>query len=280
MILLTALNSSKLTQSAKRNLDKIVGQIRGHGYLGAIRITGNTCGLGDPAYDQRLSEKRANAVRAYLIDKGFNPEHLIARGLGKGSPKYDRKDDDFRNRRVDLEYVTERTVKKAANKTQYRDVLVQEGRPAVAPIPGRTNRDTTMDVLANDSTGLTLVRVSQPTGGTVTIVNDRVVYVANPGFSGTDTFTYTVEDAEGNETTSRVTVDVPVAVNNAPMAVDDNASTSESTAVMIDVIANDTDSDGDNAGFSGSDTFTYTITDGNNTSCSKRFTNHTTKYAS
>ena len=364
------INSSKLTQSAKRNLDKIVSQIRGHGYLGAIRITGNTCGLGDPAYDQRLSENRANSVRSYLLDKGFNPEHLIARGLGKGSPKYDRKDDDFRNRRVDLEYVTERTVKKAANKTQYRDVLVQEGRPAIAPRPGRpatparpgrpgraghpgraaipaipatpgtpsrfvwktevvpsapiwiqrairntishnktistyttrnagktvddqftaTGSNTTMDVLANDSEGLTLIRVTQPTGGTVTIVNGRVVYVANPGFTGTDTFTYTVEDADGNEITSRVTVDVPVMVNNAPMAVDDNASTDEATAVLIDVIGNDSDSDGDtltignmtnpsngtvqlingqiqytpNAGFSGTDTFTYTITDGNN----------------
>ena len=82
------INSSKLTQSAKRNLDKIIRQVRGHGYLGVIRMTGNTCGLGDLAYDQRLSENRANSVRDYLIEKGFNPEHLIARGLGKGSPKY------------------------------------------------------------------------------------------------------------------------------------------------------------------------------------------------
>jgi len=387
------LNSSKLTQSAQRNLDKIVGQIRGHGYLGAIRITGNTCGLGDPAYDQRLSESRANAVRDYLVDKGFNPSHLVARGLGKGSPKYDRRDDDFRNRRVDLEYVTERTVKKAANKTQYRNVLVQEGRPAVAAIPGRpaipaqpgrpaqpyrpaqpgraavpgrpgiparaghpgrpaipaipatpgtpsrfiwktevvpsapvwiqrairntishnksistyttrvstktvddtftaTNRDNIIDVLANDGTGLTLVRVTQPENGTVSIVNGKVVYVPNPGFSGTDTFTYTVVDADGNELTSRVTVDVPVAiaVNNAPMAVDDSANTNQATPVAIDVLLNDSDSDGDaitignisnpangtvqllnaqivytpNANFTGTDTFTYTITDGNN----------------
>jgi len=370
------LNSSKLTQSAKRNLDKIIGQIRGHGYLGAIRITGNTCGLGDPAYDQRLSENRANSVRDYLVDKGFNPSHLIARGLGKGSPKYDRRDDDFRNRRVDLEYVTERSVKKAANKTQYRNVLVQEGRPAVQAIPGRpavparaghpgrpavpgraghpgrpaipaiaatpgtpsrfvwrtevvpaapvwiqrairntishnksistyttrtatktvddtftvTDRNTTMDVLANDSSGLTLVRVTQPANGTVTIVNDRVVFVPNPGFSGTDEFTYTVVDTDGNEITSRVTVDVPTTINNAPVAVDDSASTNEAMPVMIDVLLNDSDSDGDaitisnmtnpangtvqlvngqiqytpNANFTGTDTFTYTITDGNN----------------
>jgi len=138
------LNSAVLTQSATRNLDKIVSQIRGHGYLGAVRITGNTCGMGDPVYDQRLSEKRANAVRAYLIEQGFNPEHLIARGLGKGSPKYDRNDQDFKNRRVDLEYVTERSIRQAnGRKVEYKNVLVQEGRPATpaqAARPGRAGQ--------------------------------------------------------------------------------------------------------------------------------------------
>ena len=368
------LNSSKLTQSAKRNLDKIVGQIRGHGYLGQIRITGNTCGLGNPTYDQRLSENRARAVKDYLVDKGFNPDHLIARGLGKGSPKYDRQDDDFRNRRVDLEYVTERTVKKAANKTQYRDVLVQEGRPAVAPIPARpaqpgrpaipgraghpgrpaipaipatpgtpsrfvwktevvpsapvwikravrntishnkaistyttsvatktvddsftaTNRDIVMDVLANDgdSTNLTITGFSQPSHGTVTIINNgkAISYVADPNFSGDDTFTYTVTDADGNQMTSRVTVNVPAGANNSPVAVDDSATTGFETPVTINVVSNDTDvestttcisniatqpSNGTvaisangtdivytpNDGFSGTDTFVYTACD-------------------
>lgn len=355
------INSAELTPSATRNLDKIVSQIRGHGYLGAIRITGNTCGMGDPVYDQRLSERRANAVRDYLLGQGFNPEHLIARGLGKGSPKYDRADNDFKNRRVDLEYVTERTIKKQTNgKVHYKNVLVQEGRPAVSAQPARpgraghpgrpaipavpatpatpsrfiwktesvksaplwikrairntirhnktistyttrtaqvvkddtfrmTNRDGTIDVLENDSPNMTLIRVTQPVNGTVTIVNNKVLYVPNPGFSGQDTFTYTVKTRDNEEITATVNVEVPEAVNNAPSATADTATTNENATVLIDVLFNDSDPDDDslkitststptngsvdivnnkieytpNTDYYGTDTFTYTIDDGN-----------------
>ncbi len=70
------LNSSKLIPSAKTRLKQIAAQIRKSGYKGSIRITGNTCGLGDPVYDQRLSEKRAKAVKNFLIKNGFNPRSL------------------------------------------------------------------------------------------------------------------------------------------------------------------------------------------------------------
>ncbi|WP_022950764.1 Ig-like domain-containing protein [Leucothrix mucor] len=355
------LNSAVLTQSATRNLDKIVSQIRGHGYLGAVRITGNTCGMGDPVYDQRLSEKRANAVRAYLIEQGFNPEHLIARGLGKGSPKYDRNDQDFKNRRVDLEYVTERSIRQAnGRKVEYKNVLVQEGRPATPAQPARpgragqagraaipaipaspgtpsrfvwktesvpsapiwikralhntikhnktistystrsaqqtkddqvtiNSRDNMISVLENDSEGVMLVRVSQPAHGTATVVGDKVRYIPTPGYSGPDSFTYTVTDRNGNEITSTVNVTVPDTVNYAPTTMPDSATTLENTAVLVDVLANDTDPDGDTLtlqevgsamhgtvqivgtqvqytptkDYFGTDSFTYTVSDGN-----------------
>lgn len=355
------LNSAVLTESATRNLDKIVSQIRGHGYLGAIRITGNTCGMGDPVYDQRLSERRANAVRDYLVEQGFNPEHLIARGLGKGSPKYDRNDQDFKNRRVDLEYVTERSIRQAnGRKVEYRNVLVQEGRPAIPAQPARpgragqagraaipaipaspgtpsrfvwktesvpsapvwvkralrntikhnktistystrsaqqtkddtvtvNSRDNMISVLENDSEGVVLVRVSQPSHGTATVVGDKVRYIPTPGYSGPDSFTYTVTDRNGNEITSTVNVTVPDTVNYAPTAMPDSDTTPENTAVMIDVLTNDSDPDGDtltlqdvgdamhgtvqiigtqvqytpDKGYAGTDSFTYTVSDGN-----------------
>jgi hypothetical protein len=53
-----------------------------------------------------------------------------------------------------------------------------------------------------------------------------------------------VQDGNGGEDTGSVTVAVG-AVNDAPVAVDDTASTNEDTAVTIDVVANDTDADGD-----------------------------------
>jgi len=125
------LNSSRLIPSAKSRLLQIAAQIRKNGYKGNIRITGNTCGLGDPAYDQRLSEQRANEVKNFLIENGFNPDHLIARGLGKGHPKYpNTADQGFKNRRVDIEYVTERKAYKTGYKTTQKTVKTGTRRVA------------------------------------------------------------------------------------------------------------------------------------------------------
>ncbi len=135
------LNKATLTPSAKENLLKIAAEIRRSRYTGAIRITGNTCGLGSAKYDQILSERRARSVRKFLISEGFNPAHLIARGLGKAHPKYPNGPaSGFKNRRVDIEYVTQRSVKKKMYRTEYKNVLVTaatSGTPGRAGIPGR-----------------------------------------------------------------------------------------------------------------------------------------------
>jgi hypothetical protein len=120
-------------------------------------------------------------------------------------------------------------------------------------------------------------------GGTVSF--DAVTH---PALSDTFSVTVTVADAAGN--TTSVTFDWLVNdLNQAPVAADDVASTPADTAVAVDVLANDSDADGDAltisafdatsanggtvtcvatcdytpaAGFSGDDTFTYTIEDG------------------
>ena len=109
------------------------------------------------------------------------------------------------------------------------------------------------------------------------------------GATTTDIFTYTVSDGNGGSDTATVTITV-TGVNDAPVAVDDAAATAVDTAVIISVLANDTDPDtgdtlsitgvtqgangtaldnGDgtvtytpNLSFSGTDTFTYTADDG------------------
>ncbi|MCM8857219.1 MAG: retention module-containing protein, partial [Candidatus Thiodiazotropha sp.] len=161
-----------------------------------------------------------------------------------------------------------------------------------------TNEDVpvTIDVLPNDSDPdgdtLTVTSVTQGTSGTVTIdpVSGNPIYTPNLNFNGTDAFTYTIDDGNGGTDTATVTVTVG-GVNDAPVAVDDAVGTNEDVPVTIDVLPNDSDPDGDtltvtsvtqgtsgtvtidpvsgnpiytpNLNFNGTDTFTYTIDDGN-----------------
>lgn len=151
----------------------------------------------------------------------------------------------------------------------------------------------TIAVLANDTDpdgdALTVSSVTDPAHGTTTINADNTVtYTPDPGFVGTDTFTYTAFDGEW-EDTATVTVTVEKRPNTAPVANADTATTPRNTAVTIAVLANDHDADGDaltvtgvtqpanglatrnadgtvtytpNTNFSGKDTFTYDISDG------------------
>jgi hypothetical protein len=166
--------------------------------------------------------------------------------------------------------------------------------PTSEPDVGVTDEDTpvTLSPLTNDGDPdgdpLTIVSANAP-NGTVTINPDgTVTYTPNPNFNGTDTITYQVSDGMGGFDTATITVTVNP-VNDPPVAGDDVASVDEDSQVTIPVLVNDPDADGDplsvteasanngtvtinpdgtvtyvpNPDFFGSDTITYTISDGN-----------------
>ena len=146
-------------------------------------------------------------------------------------------------------------------------------------------------ILANDTDPngdpLTLTLGATTTNGALTLNADgSFQYIPNTGFVGVDTFTYTVNDGFLNSLAATVTINV---VGHPPVAVDDSAITLVGTPVNIPVVGNDSDPDHDtisitgttlpsnggivanadgsitytpNVGFSGVDTFTYTISDG------------------
>ncbi len=168
------------------------------------------------------------------------------------------------------------------------------------PVAANDNATTTkgnavtIDILANDNDAdghaLVVFEVGNPSSGTTSLNADqKVIYTPNAGFSGSDSFTYKVRDQESAVSSATVSVTV-TNPNSVPTASDDNASTAFQTAIIIDVVANDSDADGDaltvtrivsgpgngstniessktikytpNNGFTGSDTFTYEISDG------------------
>jgi hypothetical protein len=107
-------------------------------------------------------------------------------------------------------------------------------------------------VLANDSDPdgdpLTVTALTQPANGTAVLNPDgTVTYTPDPDFVGEDSFTYRASDGslESAPATVTVTVSAPPPVNNPPLAGDDGASTTQGAAVVIAVLANDSDPDGD-----------------------------------
>ena len=156
------------------------------------------------------------------------------------------------------------------------------------------DRTLAINVLANDTDAdgdrLTLAAISDgPANGTAEIVNNQIRYTPNADFNGEDKLTYSVDDGQGGTAEAELTIQV-APVNDAPVAAADEATTDEDTPVTIDVLANDTDVDGDalqvssvggarlgtiavaddgssitytpKADANGTDSFTYTVTDG------------------
>lgn len=63
-------NKAKLTPEAKKKLEALVGKMRMHGPIKSVRIAGYADRLGNAVYNEKLSKKRADAVRKYLEKQG------------------------------------------------------------------------------------------------------------------------------------------------------------------------------------------------------------------
>jgi OmpA-OmpF porin, OOP family len=80
-------NKATLTDEAKTKLDsEVVAKLKDASDLRYINVNGHTDRLGSGQYNQRLSEKRADAVRAYLVSKGVDPARIETFGYGKTAP--------------------------------------------------------------------------------------------------------------------------------------------------------------------------------------------------
>jgi OOP family OmpA-OmpF porin len=99
-----ATNSASLTDEGKAAVDDVVEQLRSFDKVKTIAIVGHTDSTGAEAYNKKLSEKRANAVRDHLVSRGVNPALLSTSGMGESSPIADNKTKEGRqqNRRVEV----------------------------------------------------------------------------------------------------------------------------------------------------------------------------------
>jgi len=96
-------DQSNLSGDAKTSLDKLV-TVLNHYPDTDIEVQGHTDSKGSKAYNQALSERRANAVSGYLTGKSVNAKRVTIKGFGETIPKYENETDAGRaqNRRVEF----------------------------------------------------------------------------------------------------------------------------------------------------------------------------------
>ena len=95
-----------LKAEGKAKLDDLVGKVKGIN-LEVIIAVGHTDSVGTDAYNQKLSVRRAESVKAYLVSKGIEKNRIYTEGKGEKQPVADNKTKEGRakNRRVEIEVV-------------------------------------------------------------------------------------------------------------------------------------------------------------------------------
>lgn len=99
-------DKSVLKPEGKAKLDDLIGKTRGIN-LEVIIAVGHTDSVGSDAYNQKLSVRRSEAVKAYLVSKGVEKNRVYTEGKGEKQPVADNKTAEGRakNRRVEIEVV-------------------------------------------------------------------------------------------------------------------------------------------------------------------------------
>ncbi|MCB9148126.1 MAG: tandem-95 repeat protein [Caldilineaceae bacterium] len=161
--------------------------------------------------------------------------------------------------------------------------------PQTVATAANTAKTITLTGSDANSDALTYAIVTAPTRGALSGTPPNITYTPRAGFTGSDSFTFRVNDGQVDSDAAavKITVEGQGSGNRAPQATNDTATTSAGQAVTISVLANDSDPDGDaltvtilqqpqhgnavlngativytpDSGYVGADSFTYTVTD-------------------
>ena len=116
--ILFGFDQSNLSDDAKTSLNKLVKILNDYPDTN-IEVQGHTDSKGSAAYNQDLSERRANTVSVYLDGKNIKAGRLSIKGFGESAPKYENDTAEGRteNRRVEFLITANDKMKAEAAKT-------------------------------------------------------------------------------------------------------------------------------------------------------------------
>ena len=166
-----ASDSADLTSAADAQLKTVAGQLAQYPDGGTLSIVGHTDDVQDDAYNQTLSEKRANAVKTRLEQlTSLDKWQTSVSGKGESEPKINDTSDQARaaNRRVEI------TLTPTGGTTPKNNTTPTPNSSSTAPNPSSGKLPDPQGPVAKGPEGVTLSPKSGDTSGEVTITLDHV----------------------------------------------------------------------------------------------------------
>ncbi|HSA60518.1 MAG TPA: OmpA family protein [bacterium] len=126
-----AFNKAAIRPESYPVIDEILASIQGRPEIESVRVEGHADSVGSDAYNQKLSDQRANAVRTYMTDKGYPADKVTAVGMGESAPIADNatKSGRAQNRRVEFHLQIKSGAHIKVKKKGEESPTFQEGDP-------------------------------------------------------------------------------------------------------------------------------------------------------
>ena len=136
--------SAKILPKSFELLDQVVSVLKSYKHIKKLRIEGHTDSQGNKKENQKLSQRRAQSVRNYLIDKNVDKDRLTAQGLGPDQPIASNKTLEGREQNRRVEFVITEIAPIGPQTAEKVQEIILETPELTAPPSSKNSEEPTM----------------------------------------------------------------------------------------------------------------------------------------